>query len=227
MSSFPPHISCPHSSHNSSQNHLPFNTAPSAPGQVRTGLGQGQDAVSQILSMRSRVQTSQLCLRTALPPLREFLCEMSLERGRSCKKRILKCALAESSPRISLSVLPVRPRILPGLPLQLPPSLEGVEGGSSWGALEGAQGLPSLHSLYCRTQKRLGQFIHSFIQSHSFVGHSTPGSRWCSRPRMMRQAWALPAQTPLNGAEERRWGRACLAWAPALGLIPGIVEKAT
>ena len=137
--------------------------------------GAGTGCCLQTSSMRRWVQTSQCCLRTALSPLREFLCEPSLGRGRSPKKRKLKYGPAGSSPRISLSVLPVHPRILPGLLLQLPPSLEGVEVVSSWGALEVARGLPSLHSLYCRTQKTLGYFIHSFIHCHSFVGHPTPG----------------------------------------------------
>lgn len=83
---FSSHISSPCSSHNSSQNHLPFNPSPSAPTLVRTGLGKRQDAVSQTPSVRRWVQTSQLCLGTALPPLREFLCETSSWRGGSHKK---------------------------------------------------------------------------------------------------------------------------------------------
>lgn len=89
VSSFPPHISYPSSSHNSLKNHFPFNMSPSAPTQVRTGLGQGQDPVSQTSSMRRWVQTSQLCLGTVLSPLREFLCEMSLWRSGCHRERKL------------------------------------------------------------------------------------------------------------------------------------------
>lgn len=131
----------------------------------------------------------------AVPGDSSALSEMSLEGWGSPQEEKALVYPCWSSPRISPSVLPVPPRIPPGLHLRLPPSLEGVEGVSSWGALEEARGLlPSLHSQCCGTQKGIGGYLgNSLIPSHSSGGHSMPGQvGWCWGLTMMRQHRPYP-----------------------------------